>query len=72
MNLVSIDLYHIAVPLKKAIRHASHARETSDSLVVRATLDDGTTGYGEGVPRPHRTRPAAARSAAKTPENFPG
>jgi muconate cycloisomerase len=55
MSLRALDLYHVAVPLKKAIRHASHARETSDSLVVRATLDDGTVGFGEGVPRPYVT-----------------
>lgn len=55
MTLKSIDLFHVAVPLKKRIRHASHERTTSDNLVVRATLDDGTTGYGEGVPRSYVT-----------------
>jgi muconate cycloisomerase len=37
------------------IRHSSHERVTSDNLVVRATLDDGRTGYGEGVPRSYVT-----------------
>ena len=41
--------------LKKAIRHASHERTTSDNLVVRVTLDDGQVGYGEGVPRSYVT-----------------
>ena len=53
VSVRSIDLYHVAVPLKKPIRHASHERTTSDSLVVRVTLDDGQVGYGEGVPRPN-------------------
>lgn len=55
MSLRSLDLFHVAVPLKKAIRHASHSRGMSDNLIVRATLDDGTIGYGEGVPRPYVT-----------------
>lgn len=55
MTLQSLDLFHVAVPLKKPIRHASYERTTSDSLVVRATLDDGRVGFGEGVPRSYVT-----------------
>ncbi|HEU5116502.1 MAG TPA: dipeptide epimerase [Isosphaeraceae bacterium] len=55
MSLRSIELIHAAVPLKKAIKHASHERTTSDNLVVRATLRSGEVGYGEGVPRPYVT-----------------
>jgi muconate cycloisomerase len=55
MRVRSLDLFHVAVPLRKAIKHASHARTTSDNLVVRVTLDDGTVGHGEGVPRDYVT-----------------
>jgi len=55
MTLQSLDLYHVAVPLKKPIKHASHSRTSSDNLVVRVTLDDGQEGFGEGVPRPYVT-----------------
>jgi L-Ala-D/L-Glu epimerase len=55
MSLRRIELFHVAVPLKRSIRHASHERTTSDSLVVRATLADGHVGYGEGVPRAYVT-----------------
>ena len=54
-QLRAIDLHHVAVPLKGTIRHASHERATSDSLVVRVTLEGGQVGYGEGVPRPYVT-----------------
>ena len=64
MTLRSIDIYHVAVPLKMKIRHASHERVTSDNLVVRATLDDGRVGYGEGVPRSYVT---ARRSRRRSP-----
>ena len=55
MTLRSIDLFHVAVPLKKPIKHASFERSISDNLVVRATLASGRVGYGEGVPRPYVT-----------------
>lgn len=51
----SIDLYHVLVPLRKPIRHASFERDHSDNFVVRVTLGDGTVGYGEGVPRDYVT-----------------
>ena len=55
MMLRSIDLFHVAVPLKKPIRHASFERSSSDNLVVRVTLASGRVGHGEGVPRPYVT-----------------
>lgn len=55
MTLKSIEMFHVDVPLKRRIRHASHERTTSDNLVVKVTLDDGQIGYGEGVPRPYVT-----------------
>ncbi len=51
MSVRSIDLYHVAVPLKKTIRHASHERVVSDNLVVRRTWMTVEPAIGEGVPR---------------------
>src|SRR5207248_570606 len=45
----------VHIPLKKPIRHASHERTSTDNLVVRCVLADGTLGYGEGVPREYVT-----------------
>lgn len=50
-----LALFRVEVPLKKPIKHASHARTLSENLVVRVDLDDGRSGYGEGVPRPYVT-----------------
>jgi L-alanine-DL-glutamate epimerase-like enolase superfamily enzyme len=55
MTIRSIDLYHVAVPLRTKIRHASHERTVSDNLVVKVTLDSGQVGFGEGVPRSYVT-----------------
>jgi muconate cycloisomerase len=55
MAISTLTLFKVSVPLKKVVRHASFERSTSENLVVRATLDDGLVGYGEGVPRPYVT-----------------
>jgi len=51
----SLDLYHVLIPLRKPIRHASYSRASSDNLVVRVRLADGSIGYGEGIPRSYVT-----------------
>jgi L-alanine-DL-glutamate epimerase-like enolase superfamily enzyme len=50
-----LQLFHVALPLKRTIRHASHERALSDSVVAKVTLDDGSVGFGEGVPRSYVT-----------------
>ncbi len=55
MQLRRLTAYHVRIPLKHKVRHASHAREDTDSLVVRCELDNGAIGWGEGLPRPYVT-----------------
>jgi len=55
MAIRTVELFHVALPLKTRVKHASHDRMLSDSLVVRVTLEGGAQGYGEGVPRPYVT-----------------
>ncbi len=55
MRVVELTAWHVRIPLKKPIRHASHTRTESDNVVVRCTLADGTAGFGEGVPREYVT-----------------
>lgn len=55
MRVAELTAYHVRIPLKKKIRHASHTRTKTDSLVVRCRLDDGTEGWGEGLPRDYVT-----------------
>jgi L-alanine-DL-glutamate epimerase-like enolase superfamily enzyme len=55
MSISTLKLFKVAVPLKKVVRHASFERSVSENLVVRVTLSDGVTGYGEGVPRSYVT-----------------
>ncbi len=55
MKIAELTAYHIRIPLRRAIRHASHRRTETDNLLVRCLLEDGTEGFGEGVPRDYVT-----------------
>jgi muconate cycloisomerase len=55
MRLAHLTAFHVRIPLKHKVRHASHTREETDSLVVRCELDNGAVGWGEGLPRPYVT-----------------
>lgn len=55
MRIAELTAFHVLIPLKKPIKHASHARTETDTLIVRCRLDDGTIGWGEGLPRPYVT-----------------
>src|SRR5262245_24222903 len=55
MRVAAITAWQVRIPLRKTIRHASHTRSETDNLIVRVTLADGTTGFGEGVPREYVT-----------------
>jgi len=55
MRIVELTAHHVRIPLKKKIEHASHVRRENDTLVVRCRLDDGSEGWGEGLPRPYVT-----------------
>jgi L-Ala-D/L-Glu epimerase len=55
MRVRELTAWQVRVPLKKPIQHASHTRTDSDNIVVRCVLDDGTVGFGEGVPRDYVT-----------------
>src|SRR5437868_2814807 len=55
MRVKELTALHVLIPLRKPIRHASHTRTETDNLIVRCVLEDGTFGYGEGVPREYVT-----------------
>lgn len=55
MTIISLTVHHVCIPLKRPIRHASHARAETDSLIVCCRLADGSVGWGEGLPRAYVT-----------------
>jgi muconate cycloisomerase len=55
VRVVEITAFLVRIPLRRPVRHASHTRSHTDNLVVRCVLEDGTEGFGEGVPREYVT-----------------
>jgi muconate cycloisomerase len=50
-----VHLYRVVIPFKRAFRHSTRERDTTDNLVVETQLEDGSLGYGEGLPRDYVT-----------------
>jgi len=55
MRIERVVLRHIRVPLKVKFRTAETERTVSENMVVEVVLEDGTSGFGEGVPREYVT-----------------
>lgn len=55
MRVVEVVAYHVRIPLRRPVRHASHARTETDNLVICCRLESGVLGFGEGVPREYVT-----------------
>jgi muconate cycloisomerase len=55
LRVVELTAFGVHIPLRRAIRHATTTRAHTDNVLVRCVLEDGTAGYGEGVPRDYVT-----------------
>jgi L-Ala-D/L-Glu epimerase len=52
---VKIEVRHVSIPMRYRFGHARAARAVADNIVVQVTLSDGTSGFGEAVPRQYVT-----------------
>ncbi|MBX7103354.1 MAG: dipeptide epimerase [Gemmataceae bacterium] len=59
MRITRLLAHVVTLPLKRAVRHASHVRTTTENIVVQCELSDGSIGWGEGVPREYVTGESA-------------
>lgn len=50
-----VTLYPLELPFRRPVSHAAGTRSSSESVVVAVELTDGTTGYGETLPRSYVT-----------------
>jgi L-Ala-D/L-Glu epimerase len=50
-TVTELQLFAVDLPFKVAVRHAAAARTSSESLFLRARLDNGVEGWGEALPR---------------------
>lgn len=54
-RIVSFAVHAIELPFRAKFEHAAASRRSSESLFVELSLDDGTTGWGESLPRVYVT-----------------
>jgi len=50
-QVTDLRLFAVDLPFKVTFRHAAAARTSSESLFLRARLDNGAEGWGESLPR---------------------
>ena len=55
MYIHRLTAFHVPIALRKPVRHASHERLRNDTLIVRCVMNDGSVGWGEGLPRTYVT-----------------
>ncbi len=55
MQIHRLTAFQVPIALKKPVRHASHVRHRNDTIILRCVMDDGSFGWGEGLPRPYVT-----------------
>lgn len=49
-----LDIYRTRLPMR-TFEHSAASREVAEGVVVRVTFADGTSGWGEALPRPYVT-----------------
>jgi muconate cycloisomerase len=55
MRIRQLTAHVVCLSLKRSFSHASATRRETENLLIRCQLADGTTGWGEGVPRSYVT-----------------
>lgn len=55
MKIARVDAFVIRLPFRFSFGHSIASRAYSDNLLVRIELEDGSVGYGEGIPREYVT-----------------
>jgi len=50
-----LDIYRTKIPMRSGFEHAAASRQMVEAIVVRLTLADGRTGWGETLPREYVT-----------------
>ncbi|MCP4132070.1 MAG: hypothetical protein GY754_13935 [bacterium] len=55
MKIKKIAVWHMDIPLKISFKHTLAERNTSSSILVKVTLDNGVSGFGEALPRDYVT-----------------
>ena len=55
MKPIRFEVFAVDLPFRTPFKHAAAARETSNSIFVKCTLENGASGWGESLPRVYVT-----------------
>ena len=55
MHIHRVTAFQVPIALRKPVRHASHERFANETLIIRCVMNDGSVGWGEGLPRTYVT-----------------
>ena len=64
-RVMRIEVLTARLPFRFSFGHALAARRESTNVYVKLTLDDGTIGFGEGVPREYVTGETVESAVAR-------
>ena len=54
-KISGLEAFRVNIPFKAAFKHSLKSRQNSESIFVKASLDNGVVGFGESLPRSYVT-----------------
>ena len=54
-KISGLEAFKVNIPFKTAFKHSLKSRQNSESIFVKASLDNGVVGFGESLPRSYVT-----------------
>ncbi|MCX5667952.1 MAG: hypothetical protein NTY34_06560 [Candidatus Omnitrophica bacterium] len=54
-KISGLEAFKVNIPFKAAFKHSLKSRQNSESIFVKASLDNGVIGFGESLPRSYVT-----------------
>ena len=54
-KISGLEVFKVNIPFKAAFKHSLKSRQNSESIFVKASLDNGVVGFGESLPRSYVT-----------------
>jgi L-alanine-DL-glutamate epimerase-like enolase superfamily enzyme len=70
-KISGLEVFKADIPFKTAFKHSLKSREKSESIFVKASLDNGVTGFGESLPRSYVTGNTQSSVYAQLKEFLP-
>ena len=55
IKISALEVFKVNIPFRIAFKHSLKSRQNSESIFVKASLDNGVVGFGESLPRSYVT-----------------